>query len=445
MTTMNSNIRQPSQSKLRRVVVLACIGGALALGAVASAASRPEVSFSGAKTYAVDGVSSIALGDVNGDGSPDVATASYAGGNVSVLLNKGDGSFEAKRVYATGLAPVSIALGDLNGDGKADVVTANLWDDTISVLLAKADGTLEAKQDYETAFGPMNVAIGDLDGDGKPDLAVADDQADTASVLRNRGDGSFEARQDYETGAGPDAVAIGDVNGDGRPDLVTANGAAGDVSVLLNRGGGTFDRIDGPEIAGGFPSLAVGDVNGDGRPDLAVASGGEPLSLLFNRGDGRFGSRRDHRVYPDTVAIGDLNGDGRLDLVADGFLGPAALLNRGGGSFGERIEYPESGSVALGDLNEDGKLDMATTDVYAGKVSIRLNAPGLCNVQQAVDLTLAGAKKALARGGCRVGKIRRVNSAWVKEGVVISQRPKFGAVLPEGGNVKLVVSKGKRK
>ena len=430
--------------RLQRIVLCGFVGVALALGAVASAASPPPVSFARAKGYHVEGLTAIALGDVNGDGSPDVAATDYAGSSVSILLNKRDGTFLAAHKYVTAFSPTSVALGDLNGDGRADVVTANVWDDTVSVLLAAGDGTLQPRHDYETGFGPSGVAIGDLDGDGQPDIAVAADQGDAVSVLRNAGGGSFEARRDYATDAGPDAVAIVDVNRDGKADILTANGAAGSVSVLLNRGGGNFERSTDYEIAGGFPSLVLGDLNGDGRPDLVVAEDGAPLTVFLSRGDGTFGPKREYQVSPSSVAIGDVNGDGSADVIADGFLGLSVLVNSGDGKLVRSLEYPEAGSVALGDLDGNGKLDLAATDVYGGLVSIRVNAPGLCNVQQATDLSLAAAKRALARGHCRVGKIRRRYMKWMKPGLVISQKPGFGAVLPKRGKVRLVVSTATR-
>ena len=79
-----------------------------------------------------------------------------------------------------------------------------------------------------------------------------------------------------------------------------------------------------------------------------------------------------------------------------------------------------------------------------------LNTPGLCNVQgvggdYGVSRPLALARRILARGHCRVGKVKRAFDSYVKKGFVIRQKPGFGEVLPEGGKVKLVISKGKRK
>ena len=68
------------------------------------------------------------------------------------------------------------------------------------MLLNRGDGSFQAKRDYATGRGPDSVAIGDLNGDGKPDLATANSDANTVSVLANRGDGSFQAKLDYATG-----------------------------------------------------------------------------------------------------------------------------------------------------------------------------------------------------------------------------------------------------
>jgi predicted NUDIX family NTP pyrophosphohydrolase len=157
-----------------------------------------------------------------------------------VRLNIGDGSFQAKRDYATGRGAHSVAIGDLNGDGKLDLATANGANDvakTVSVLLNRGDGSFRAKRDYGAGSVPHSVAIGDLNGDGKPDLATATQLANTVSVLTNRGDGSFEAKLAYRIVGGPASAAIRDLNGDSLPDMATANIRAHSVSVLINTPG----------------------------------------------------------------------------------------------------------------------------------------------------------------------------------------------------------------
>jgi hypothetical protein len=434
---------------------LVVLGGSLAIAAV-SAGAAP--SFTRATSYATGpSPNSVAIGDMNGDGRPDLATASGgvngAPNIVSVLLNTGDGGFPAKRVYATGFSSMSVAIGDLNGDRMPDVATANAEASTVSVLLNRGDGRFMPKRDYPTGLEPFSVAIGDLNGDGRSDLATANGGGNV-SILLSRGGGSFEAKRDYPAGGGSSSVAIGDLNGDGRPDLATANGEGEDdsVSVLVNDGAGGF-RAKADYRAGSSPvDLAIGDLNGDGKPDLATANlSASTASVLLNRGNGSFRVRRDYAtgVRPTSVAIGDLNGDGKPELAitnSDQVSAVSVLANRGDGSFEAKIDHRTgrfTQEVAIGDLNGDGRPDLATANLAVASVSVLLNRPGLCTVQNVRQTPLPAAKRTIARANCRIGRIRRAYSSVVRRDRVISQKPRFGAVLRGGGKVDLVVSRGR--
>ena len=446
-------------------VLLACIGVALAHGVAASSALAPASSFATPKSYATGfWPSGLAVADVNGDGRADLATANYGEGanSVSVLLNGGSGRFREGGEYVVGESPGSVAIGELNGDRKPDLAVANEETNSVSVLLNSGDGTFGERRDYPTGDAPVSVAIGDLNADGRRDLAVANfvvphayitDVPGTVSVLLNSGDGGFQAKVDYRTGRRPLQVVIGDLTGDGQPDLATGN-RSDTVSVLANAGNGTFAPPVDSRAGSGPRAVAIADLSGDGRLDLATANtnhNANTVSVLINRGRGTFRPKRDYRAGngPFAIAIGDVNGDGKPDLAAavSSGNGVSVLVNKGNGSFLPRRDYRtgrEPWSVAIADLTGDGKRDLVTANAGANSVSVLANTTGLCTVPTVTGMGLSAAKRALARANCRLVKVRSAYSKDARRGRVISQKPKPGAVLPNGGKVKLVVSRGRR-
>src|SRR5438874_3113235 len=93
--------------------------------------------------------------------------------------------------FAVGTIPFSVAMGDFNGDGKPDLAVANFDSNTVSVLLGNGDGTFRAPLTVGVGNGPTSVAVGDFNGDGKLDLAVADFNSNTVSALLGNGAGTF--------------------------------------------------------------------------------------------------------------------------------------------------------------------------------------------------------------------------------------------------------------
>ena len=191
--------------------------------------------------------------------------------------------------YPTGLGPFSVALGDVNGDGRLDLATANFLAGTVSVLLGTSAGAFGPNTDFPTRGIPRSVALGDVNGDGRLDVVTAnyDDAAganafrSSVSVLLGTGTGTFGPYIDYPTGNNPLGLALGDVNGDGKLDLVTANGISSSVSVLLNNGNGTFAAALTYNGGSGAWFVAALDLNIDGRPDVAVAKS-DGVSVLLN-------------------------------------------------------------------------------------------------------------------------------------------------------------------
>jgi hypothetical protein len=195
---------------------------------------------------------------------------------VWVLLGNGDGTFGAPTAFATGTHPISVAIGDLNGDGKPDLAVANNVSNSVSVLLGNGDGTFGTKTDFPTGSSPLQVAIGDVNGDGRPDLVVATYVDNTVSVLLGNGVGGFGASTAYQTGAAPASVAIADLNGDGRPDLVTADRNSNSVSVLLALETTHSALVANPNPVGqGSPLMLTANVSvvppGSGNPTGTVS------------------------------------------------------------------------------------------------------------------------------------------------------------------------------
>ncbi len=226
----------------------------------------------------------VAIGDLNGDGRPDIAVAARGANSVLIFFQTAAGSFATPVAVPVGGEPTALAVADLNGDGRADLAVTTLAN-TVSVLLQTATpGTFAAAVDYPGLEPPNALRASGLDWVCRPDLAVANWASTTAglSVLRQNPmtPGVFLAAANYDTGDWyPSALALGDLNGDGRPDLVVTNAGApgftGSVAVFLQdpSAAGTFQS---PTLYLGYSgptSVAIGDLDGDGKPDLVLADG----------------------------------------------------------------------------------------------------------------------------------------------------------------------------
>jgi hypothetical protein len=286
------------------------------------------------------------VADFNGDGHLDLALTGYGNGAVSILLGQGDGSFLAPQSYPVGNDSRFVVVGDFNGDGHPDLVVGGLDSNNngkITVLLGKGDGSFQAGQSYDVGFLPTAV-VGDFNSDGQLDLAVFDAGAfvnGTVRILLGNGDGSFQATQSYDIGFRPGSVVVGDFDNDGHLDLAVEGLSGVDegekwmMSLLLGKGDGSFQAAQSYDIGPQPTCLIVGDFNRDGNLDLALAHPGSSsnapgtLSVLLGKGNGTFQPAQGYEAgyNPRSVTVGDFNGDGFQDLAVAGEDGVTVLLN----------------------------------------------------------------------------------------------------------------------
>jgi hypothetical protein len=232
---------------------------------------------------------SVVVADMNGDGSQDIVTASSGSGPLSILFNDGTGGF-GQAIYCSvgsgaASSPRSLAVGDFNGDGKPDLVTANGGSSDLSILLNELPGNDCALSNLAVGINPTAVGVGDFNGDGKQDLAVADSATHGGMIMLGDGTGAFTPSTTFPAGFSSTSLAVGDFNGDGKPDLVTTDSTTNAMLVSIGDGNGAFTPT-GTYAVGIIPrSVALGDFNGDGRQDVATGNSDGTVSVLLNAGD----------------------------------------------------------------------------------------------------------------------------------------------------------------
>jgi hypothetical protein len=374
----------------RSLVTAALVAALLAIPFSSSLLASPFANGSGRPQFVTSHYATggdpvgVVIADLDGDGWPDLATADLGTNTVTVLRNDGQGGFASHTSYSVGvgLHPSSLAVGDLDGDGHPDLVVANVDSNTVAVFLADGQGGFENAVNHAAFSTPIAVAIADVDGDGHLDVVVANRQIASISVLHGDGHGGLSLPTSFGVGQAPSSLAMSDFDGDGRPDVVTAGSSS--LTVLLNDGHGGFlapQTIRGASWLAPI-SVAIGEMNGDEKLDLVVANyNSSSVAVLLGDGGGGFALPASAFAVdrgPHAVAIGDLNGDGELDVAVPSYFEStvSALLGDGQGGFASAPSYPStfgSPAIAVGDVNGDGKPDIVVAD-SGSTVSVMINS-----------------------------------------------------------------------
>ena len=307
----------------------------------------------------------LAMGDLNGDGLPDLVVANEVGNTITVFLNQGNRQFRTigpATLAPIGRVPSGVGLVDLDGDGVLDLAISFQGTSNIGFFLMNLDHLMDRGLInigiLKTGGTPVNMIVADVNADGIPDLItvnsngvpppdVPPDTGDTAadSLVATQGTGSTQtstqatgsltiyrssaigtySRTDLDSGGtNPWAATVADVNHDGTPDLLVINSdrlpATGNLVTFFNDGAGNFTKGTVHSRGRKTPrALCTGDFDGDGNVDVAIASTRTTdIMILFGNGDGTW--RRAERTFsvgkfPRALACEDVDGDGKTDVI----------------------------------------------------------------------------------------------------------------------------------
>jgi len=355
------------------------------------------------------GADYVASGDFNEDGYVDLVVTGRFGQTLTLFLGQGNGQFKSSQPMSSTPEPLGLAVADFNRDGHLDVAVADQGSQPntygrITVLLGKGNGTFQAPIAISGfTKGPSLMDAADVNEDGVADLLVVDTgPIPTFTVLLGMGDGNFTRGRRYSVNQFAGEPLAADFNHDGHIDFaipIYQFGGPNFVSLYLGNGDGTFSQptvVDTGATSTQFSeALAAGDFNKDGNLDLLVCNSSQNfpnasrVAELLGDGTGKFQNPLLYKSGEGCayLATADLDGDGVLDLVTSsgpvGFdpnAGVSVLSGLAGGGFGSPVTYKTTSGgattvnkVILGDWNNDGLPDIAVASIFPDAVIVFLN------------------------------------------------------------------------
>jgi len=290
--------------------------------------------------------SPIALGDLDGDGKPDLVAADYTNNLFYVYRNtssSGSISFATPFTVSYGGSPNNfqhVVLADMNGDGKLDIISCGLNSNNFKVFKnTYSSGTLAAS-DFSSVTNvnlpsggiPNAATVADLDGDGLPEVMVADFGHHNILVYHNTSNTStISFSYSYTTSApngsfNPFIVTVADLDGDGKLDMIAGGQQDQNVYIYRNTSSGVgninFDGAISFNSGNGTVYPAFADIYGHGMPDMIVSNSlSNNISCFKNTSTGAgnisFGSATylSTGTLPWGIYAGDLNADNKPDII----------------------------------------------------------------------------------------------------------------------------------
>jgi 6-phosphogluconolactonase (cycloisomerase 2 family) len=421
--------------------------------------SSGTISFANKVDFTTSGPISVSIGNLDGDGKPELAFANYGFGSVSVFRNtssSGTISFATKVDFTTGESR-GISIGDLDGDGKLDLAVANKSSNSVSVIINLDGICFPTITSFSPTAGPIGTTViitgtkfntipaNNIVFFGATKATVSASTATSLTVIVPMGasyqpisvtnityglaaysskpfnttfpcggiinTNSFAAKVDFTTGTNPKSVSTGDFDGDGKSDLAIVNATSNSVSVFRNTSSTGIisftSKVDFTTGSGPY-SVSIGDFDGDGKTDLAIANNGSnTISVFRNTGSSgiiSFAAKVDFTTgnFPCSVSIGDFDGDGKTDLAVTNYSSNTISVFRNTGdigtiSFATKVDFmTETSPISISTGDLDGD---GKTDIGVANYSMTSNVSVFRNTSSSGGTISFAAKVDFTTGG----------------------------------------------
>jgi hypothetical protein len=371
------------KSQLRsRIAIAAAV-------ALSSGIAAAQISFEGPVAWATGAdPEAVVAADFDGDGDVDLLSTIHSPARLSLLRNRGDGTFGAPEftVLTVGVDPAGIVAADVDFDGDLDVAVTFRESEFLKLLLNDGNGSFTGGQALHVGARPNDVVAFAFDADSDVDFACSNEAGNSVAFVRLVGPGQIEVSDKVIVGTLPKGLAIGSFAGDSRPDVVVAVHGGHKLVVLRNDGGGDFSIAaslvlptnEKPEWVG------VADIDHDGLDDILATvsdSGTNELVLVRQLEPSVFALPQYHDtggIHPVGILLHDFDLDTWTDVATVNSVSNtlAVLRNVGGNLAGAQIQPllgPASDFVTCGDLDGNHYADLVCTNDGGNSVSVLRN------------------------------------------------------------------------
>jgi hypothetical protein len=327
---------------------------------------------------------SLAISDINYDGSNDVVTSSIDDASLSVLYANDDDLFNNATTVSVPnirLGAQMVALFNYNDER----VTLATTDNVIQSYRIDANGVIYLYDPATIALGPSPtpfIRVSDFNQDGVMDIVALSAEGSYVQILLGAGSSQYAAPLSYDLqGIRSIGVEVGDLDGDGYQDIVISGYTSAVVSVLYGRGDGTFTNPVSMSLGQIVFVAKLADLNHDGLLDIVVTGATDPnVGILYNAGRRSFTPAQHLSTGGRTslgLAVVDLDLNGQMDLITTDIIGSSicVLMCNGDDTFqSPKISptIPRPADILLGDYNEDGHLDLVINPSSRGVMEMML-------------------------------------------------------------------------